>query len=73
MKQSNNPYIDLLEAIIQQAQTDVSNGYKTTKDHKYWARDAENFLKSEYCADMQEIVNGWYHRKDDIPHISYNI
>lgn len=71
MREINNPYIALLEAVITQAYTDVNNGNKTIKDYKHWARDAENFLKSEYYQDMQETVNQWYQRKNETPHISY--
>lgn len=70
--ESTASYIALYEAVIHQAERDVENMKKKGKDHEHWGRDALVFLNSDYYEEMLYIINWWYHRRNDTPHISYN-
>ena len=66
-------YIALLEAVVHQAERDLTNINRKGKEHKFWGEDAKVFFNSEYYANIEEILYTWYHRRNSVPHISYVI
>lgn len=67
----HSPYIALCEAIIKQAERDFQNRNRKGREYAHWGRDAEAFLKSDWCEELQDAVNRWYHRNNDVSYVSY--